>query len=62
MNESALSAADHRRLVDEILSGAPLLVVAAEYGITRDAAAGMLHRWLLNGETGLPDGEVVETG
>lgn len=61
MNATSLTASDRRELVERIASGAPLLMVAAEYGITRDMAAGLLHRWLLNGDAGLVDAQLART-
>lgn len=60
MNATTLTSSDWRKLVERIVSGAPLLTVAAEYGITRDMAAGLLHRWLLHGDDGLVDAPVAD--
>lgn len=45
--------AEARRLVERVRSGVPMIVVADEFGVTRDTVAGWLHRWELYGETAL---------
>jgi hypothetical protein len=55
-----LTPSDRRLLVERITSGTPLLTVADEFGISRETAAGLLHRWLLNGDAGVTDRPVAK--
>lgn len=53
MDTRTLNLAARRRLVERLSAGASLIAVAEEFGIARDTAAGLFHRWLLHGEAAL---------